>query len=212
MATIPATIHEKLPQPVGLPARPAAATGPALSIGDVVRIIKQRIILILSLWTFFNAVTVVGTYLQIRYLPVWRADAIVRVEQEAALQPMEELTRFVPGDTMSRMLLDEASAMTAINVVEQALRDVEVQSTRWYREVEEDRRVEELLDVLRVYPIEGTSYLRVAMRCRAQDDPHRIVNATVRAYLNIKDQQSRAEYRSKMSDYQNEEALLDKRL
>ena len=212
MATIPATIHEKLPQPPALPVRAAAPAGPTLSIGDVFRIIKQRIFLILFVWMFFNSLTVAGTYLQIKYLPVWKADALVRVEQEAALQPMEEITRFVPSETMSRMLRDECSAIRAISILEQALRDVEVQSTLWYQEVEEDRRVEELGDVLRVHPVEGTSLVRVAISCHAQGDPHQIVNAIVRAYLNIKDEQSRAQYRGKMGDYQNEESLLRKEL
>jgi capsular exopolysaccharide synthesis family protein len=178
----------------------------------VVRIIKQRILLILFLWTFLNTVTVVGTYLQIKYLPVWRAYALVMIEEEAALQALQEMTRFVPQDTMERVLLNEASAMKGINVLEQALLDVEVQSTQWYLNVEKDRRVEELLETLSVYPVEGTSLVRVGMACRHQEDPHRIVNAVVRAYLSIKEEQARAEYRSKMGDYQNEESLLRKQL
>jgi len=212
MATIPATLHERLPQPAGLGARAAMPAGPALSVGDVVRIIKQRMLLILFLWTFLNSITVVGTYLQIKWLPVWRAQALVMIEEEAALQTLQELTRFVPQDTMARVLLNEASAMKGINVLEQALLDIDVQSTQWYMSVEKDRRIEELLETLRVYPVEGTSLISVVMDCRAQEDPHRIVNAVIRAYLAIKEEQARAEYRSKMGDYQNEESLLRKQL
>lgn len=209
MTTIPATLHEKLPQRAPAPVRASAPAGPAMSIGDVIRIIKQRIFLIVFVWFFFIGMTVLGTYLQVRYLPVWKAFALIRVEPGEPLSIGKETNeRFIPADTMRRMLLDEASAIMGIGVLEQALLDIEVQGTRWYSNAEESLRVQTLKDELRAIPVEGTSLLKVEMPCHAKTDPHRIVNAVVRSYLGIKEEQSRNEYRNRVQDYQDEEKLL----
>ncbi len=211
MTTIPATLHERLPQPVGPPIRSAAPVGPAMSVGDVIRIIKQRIFLITFVWFFIVGCTIVGTYLQIKYLPVWKAFALIRVEPGQQLTLGEdENQRFVPADTMRRMLLDEASAIMTVSVLEQALLDIEVQSTGWYSEADKALRVEILEDDLSAIPVEGTSLLKVGMGCHKQQDPHRIVNAVVKSYLNMKEEQARADYRDRIKEYQDEENLLYK--
>ncbi len=149
MTTIPVTLHERLPQPVGPPIRSAPPAGPAMSVGDVIRIIKQRIFLITFVWFFIIGCTIVGTYLQIRYLPIWKAFALIRVEPGQQLSLGEdENQRFVPAETMRRMLLDEASAIMTVSVLEQALLDIEVQSTDWYAQADKTLRVQILEDDL----------------------------------------------------------------
>lgn len=206
MSTVPATIEQQLPPALAFPVRPAPTQAGALTFGDVWRIIKQHLWLIIGVFILVFGATCVGTYFWLKYYPTYTAYALVLVESvkpETILGPQLP-EREPPQDAVSRLLQNQAALVKTEAVLNDALRNVQVRDTEWYRNIEEDRRIVELQEQLVVSPLEGTSLLRIAMSCRRREDPARIVNAVVDAYINAIDQEARRKYRSMVDDFQKE--------
>ena len=72
MTSLPMTVQERIPMPMGPIVRPEGA-GTSITVQDVVRILKQRIFLILFIWVFVFSLTIAATYLWARYWPGYAA-------------------------------------------------------------------------------------------------------------------------------------------
>lgn len=209
MTTMPATVQERFSLPGPAPRPGPAAT--SLGLGDFVRIIKQRMILIIFLWLLFIGMTVGGTALASKYFPLYEASALLLVEQQQSDDPLN-LTRLADTtDAVNRFLKDQAAFIKSQSVLERALLDVEVKSTSWYRDIDDaDKRVKSLGDDLVVLPREGTSIIQVMIRTHSQADPHRIVNAVVGSYLALLDERTKAEYRTRVEETARDSDLAKK--
>ncbi len=53
MTTVPITTQERVPMPIHIGARPSHAGGGAMSLADVIRVMKQRIFMIIFIFIFF---------------------------------------------------------------------------------------------------------------------------------------------------------------
>lgn len=203
MTTMPATVQERFSLPGPAP-RPGPAAG-GLGLPDFIRIIKQRLFLIVFLWLVFIGLTVAGTAMLAKYFPLYEANALLLVEQQHGDDPLDSNRLADTTDAVNRFLKDQAAFIKSQSVLEKALLDVEVKSTSWYRDIEEaDKRVSELGDTLVVLPREGTSLLQIMIRTKSQSDPHRIVNAIVSSYLSLLEERTKADYRTRVEEQSKE--------
>jgi len=198
--TVPTTVQERIALPV--PHAAPSGAGAGMTVSDVLRVLKQRLFLILFVWLFVAGSVFALWYLLWTKFPGYTAAALIQVESPIPNAPLQWGQIQATKDLMNRWLQDEATLVKTDEVLRMALTDPEVQKTAWYHSVPEDERLEELREDLHCWPIPETSYLRVSMTCRSKKDPHRIINTVVNKYLNRREELFRSQYRAEIANYQ----------
>lgn len=181
---------------------PAQAAG-GLTGADFLRVVRQRLVLILFLWLFFIVVTCVGTWLMVRYYPKFRATAYIRVQSISPVNPLDPLqSREVHQDEVERLLQDQALAVKSPDVLLKVLEDNEIRGTSWFQEAEEYRLsrnedpYDQLSDIVSADPIRDSNYLAVTAAWKVPSEVAKLVNVTVERYMKMIEDQQKARIRT----------------
>ena len=185
MTQMPATIEEQ----VSLPGRggrrppPGDAGGSGLTPGDFLRILQQRMFLVLFIWIFVAGASVGGTWLWIRYWPAWEAVGFIHVISTNPQPVMEQGANPMRGDLMERLLQDQVVMLKDVGVLLSVLGDASVRNTKWFKSYEQDsaQRLLDLRDDLVCVPMKGSSYVKVSFMCPDPQD-FVLVNAVLDKY------------------------------
>lgn len=207
-----------IPVPIPRPI-PAAGGGAAgLTGGDVVRIIRQRLVLIIFLWLFFSVITAVGTWLMVRYYPKFTATAYIRVQSIAPVNPLDPLAaKEVREEEIQRLLQDQVLVVKSPDVLLRVLTDPDIRATTWFSEAEAERvRTNEdpmdlLADIIRADPIPDSNYIAVSASWKMPTEVAKLVNQTVQKYMELVEKQQKERIR-KAFDQLSEELSMAKRL
>lgn len=211
MTTMPVTIQERIPMPLDVAARPSTA----LTAGDVIRILRQRIFLILFIW-----MTVVGaaaslTYWLARTYPLYKAQAPVFVESPFPKTPFQIGQQMVNVDVMDRFVSEQAVMLTNETVLSETLRDAALRATSWFqsqKEPKETNALAELKDKLTAKQVPDTGFIVVSFATRAPEDAPVVVNTVINKYLAQVKNLSLEQYNVELQDYQTTQDALDKQL
>lgn len=174
----------------GYSARPSSPTTGGLTGADIVRIIRQRLVLILVVWFFFIGATAGATALTIKYYPSYSGESLVRVESAYPVNVMNPLERVtVNRDEVERLVLNQTLMVVSPEVLTRALEDADLRRTKWFAEADEDERKHGkdkmllLADTVRCGPVKDTNYLRVATSWRYPEEVPILVNTVVDKYM-----------------------------
>ena len=187
MTTLSTTVPERISLP---PSRPGAGpdTGPAPSAGDIIAMLRRRLLLIIVLFAVFSAFAVGGFAVWWFHFPGFRADCLIECisnlpETELTLEQdrlrKEEYQRFVET---------QALLLKSPGILGEALKVTAVRETDWWKSIEAraskapNEHLIELTEELSATPVRETSLLRVSMVCRERQDPAVIVNEVVRQW------------------------------
>lgn len=190
--------------PVPIPRGPMApgGAGSGLTGSDFIRIVRQRLVLIIFLWLFLIACTVVGTYLAVRYYPKYRATAYIRVQSITPVNPMDPLRpQEAREEEILRLLQDQAIAVKTPSVLDKALEAPAVRATVWFKEAQEkEAKYNEaprdlLSDILTAEPIRDSNYLAVSATWRIQTEVPTLVNEVVDKYIAMIEEQQKSRIR-----------------
>ncbi|HOA72140.1 MAG TPA: polysaccharide biosynthesis tyrosine autokinase [Phycisphaerae bacterium] len=211
MTTMPVSLQERIPLAVGGHHGPPPAAAAAMTPGDIVRILKQRIFLILFIWLAITAITVAGTWYWDRHFATYRAQAIVMVEAPRQ-GPLEFGEPMLQGELMDRMVQQQVVVATSPSVLEEVIKSRDVMETQWYRDnwaKYKERLLDELKRQLSVVQAPRTNYMAVSITTRDPADSAIIVNAVVSKYLAHLEANSATELRKQYESYrqQTNEAL-----
>jgi capsular exopolysaccharide synthesis family protein len=165
--------------------------GPALGVGDVIRILKQRIFLILFIWFTITALAVVFTYLADNdklggvLAPSYRAVSIVQVESPNPKTPLQLQEPLVQVDLMDRYVADQIVRVTSDTVLQEALKSADVMGTGWYQDAggNKDELLDELKDKLEVKQVPNTNFMAVSLSTKRAEDAPKIINSVIQKYL-----------------------------
>lgn len=187
MTTVPVTVPE---QHMSVPVMPSAAPAQSdagISVNDVIRILKQRILLIILVWFLGSGFSVFGTYILDRYYPAYQARSVILVGSPNPKEPMTFGQEATETRLMDRYIADQALMVKSDVILKDALASAEVMGTDWYRTAKAEGRVDELVDELKetlvARQVPETNFLAVRFSTKSQEDPHRIVNAVIAKYL-----------------------------
>ena len=133
MTTVPVTTQDHVPMPIHVGPRPAPAAV-ALTVGDVVRVLKQRIFLILFIFFFAVGVTVAITYWLMKNRPEYLSTSAIRVDSPYPRNPMEFGERVPAVNLMNRFVADQMFLVQNEGLLREALNDPDVRETSWYRQ------------------------------------------------------------------------------
>lgn len=207
MTTVPATVPERIPLPPA--ATPAFDAGGGVSFGDIVGILKRRMIMVILLWMLFGAMAV-GAFILVYYkFPTYRAEAWVECisnrPHEAGLLVQEAMIT----DEHDRFINSQAALMRNPEILNEVLKTPEVRATAWFQETPEVERFLELEATMGSAPIRNTNYIRVSMGCRVPADPARIVEQVVLRYYSLVQGRAKDEFREMLAEQQNDIARLN---
>lgn len=180
-----------LPGPVSRPGAGGGGGGPGLSTQDILRAIRQRIVMIILIWLFFSGLTVAGTIYAQRNHPKYDASALIRVESLTPPDPDDVLRREkgAAAEDIERELQNQTQVVRSHDVLVAALNDPELRRTNWFKESEarskqENENIEDLLlDAISVGPVPDSNYLRVSATWRDKREVPIIVNVIVQQYV-----------------------------
>src|ERR1043166_6678429 len=105
----------------------------ALSGGDVIRIIRARMIMIILLSILFFAIGTGVTLLFYIWYPSYSATTCIRVQSISPINvrnPMER--QHVEAEEAQRLLQDQALLVKSSQVIQAALEDHDVRAHQWY--------------------------------------------------------------------------------
>jgi len=164
--------------------------GPSLAGADILRIVRQRLVMILLVWLLTIAATIAGTVAWIKYAPSYRSMAYLRVESIDPVDPMQPfLNKKMTEEEQERAVMDQAVFLKSPAVLEEALKDSALQATLWYAEAsaEADKGRTTLIDLLderiAAVPMRQSSYFTVSASWKIPTEVPTLVNTVVAKYL-----------------------------
>ncbi|MBN2559653.1 MAG: P-loop NTPase [Phycisphaerae bacterium] len=165
----------------------ASAAGAGVSGADVIRIVRQRLVLILVLWLFFAALTVGFTGFMVRYYPQYRAEAMVRVKSANPVDLLNPLNAQEPRQQDVELLVkNQALLVKSPEVLRAVFDDPGIKNTSWYTwamEQTDEDPVDLLDDIIVATPIRESNFLRVAAVWEVSKEVPILANTVVRKYL-----------------------------
>lgn len=154
-----------------------------LNLGDFIRIIKQRKLMIFVVTAMTYGLVGAATYVTYRYFPQFTSDAVFQLTppQRGGLNPTEMQ---VTPEQMESDLRTEAAKLRSPGLLLEVVSRPEIRQTAYVKQFKDDLAVaaKELEDDLRVSPVTGTKLIRVAFSARSKDEARDIVRAVVNQY------------------------------
>ncbi len=188
--------------PPGEPAMGPA--GKTITPGDVMAILKQRLVTIIVLSILFGGMAIGVFVLLFTKYPEYSAKALIECRSNAPRQQFEFADRELAPDAYTRFVQTQAMVIKSFSVLSSALQSLDVQATAWYQATPKEERLKELEDALRCTPLRDTNLIEVGMAAGNPNDPHRIVNTVVEVYLQTTREQASALYRQELNEYRRE--------
>lgn len=196
---------------MGRPQAQAQAGFAGMTGADFLRIIRQRLLLILAIWFLSMVTAAVATILLIKHRPLYLAKAYVRVESVEPVNPLQPLD---PGGLqaadLQRVVSDQAVMMKNPSVLAKALNVPELKSTAWYRDAVEregnwsESKIDLLDEAVSAVPVKDTSYLVVSARTRQASEAPILANVVVDTYISEVRKQQEDDIRRSKEDLDDE--------
>lgn len=186
MTTMPVTVQERVPMPfTGAGAGHQPAGG--LNVNDIIRILKQRVFLILFIWFALTGITVGVTFYLDRSFPLYQAQSAIQVESPNPKTPMQISEPLIQVELMDRYVADQMVRVKSDTVLQATLTSAEVMGTSWYQEGKTKGDVGELLDELKddlkVAQVPNTNFVLISFATRQAADAPVIINTLIAKYL-----------------------------
>lgn len=208
MTTVPITTQDRVPMPIHVAPRPAQA-GAAISLGDIIRILKQRIFMIIFIFLFVMGATVGLTLWLIRNYPLYNSAAAVMVESPSARDPMAFTEPLMQGEMLNRVVADQMFMVKDEGLLREALNDTDVRETSWYKTEEDKNKLLQMLqEKLSVRQAPNSSIFVVSFSTQNVGDAPKIVNTIVKRYLDKVQRLSRDRYSADLARFTQQESEL----
>lgn len=213
MTMMPVTIQERIPMPLAAGPRGGSSAGPGLTASDVLRILKQRIFLIITVWILIAGAGTAATLMLQQKYPLYTAQGVIMVESPVPRTPMNFVEMPVGPEVMNRYVQDQRVLLKDETILRAALEDAALTNTDWYREQPDKLLIlETLKDKLSISQVPQTSYLLVNFSSRNPKDAATIINTVIDKYLFKLQEMSQTQWESELQGYRTQEKALNGRL
>lgn len=231
MTTVPVTTQDRIPIPMNVPARPAVHAAGGMTPADVIRVIKQRIYLIVFCFGLFLGLSIAAYFLcnkgvRIPGTSIWleqkyKSFGVVSVSSPDPSKPLEfGGDRIAPLELMNRWVADQMFLFKQETALAELLKDSDVMATQWYkRELDPTKLVEVLKDDLEVHQAPDATAFVVSFGASQPADAKVVVERSIQLYLNRMGMETKANYmsqlegayRTQLSDLQKERDNAEQR-
>ncbi len=181
--------------------------------GDILAMLRRRAVLAALLTLLFAGLLLGGFFVWWRYFPGYRAECLIECVSNA---PKESLTlehKRLLEEEHERFVATQALLLKSPSILEQALRLNAVRETKWYKSNSKDMNpLIELTEDLVAAPVRGTNFLRVALETNNKQDPHVIVDAIVRLWLDTVKTRAAEDFATDLQGARGELEAFDRRI
>ena len=212
MTSISTTVQERIPLPAAGPLTPAPAPTKAITPGEIMSMIKQRLITIILLSLLFGSGAVGLFVLLWTKYPKYSATSYVECISNRPEEQLKVSQQELHKDSFERFIKSQALFIKQHSILNKVLRDPVVRSTKWFQSIDQDKRLTELEDSLSSAAVRDTNYISVSISTRSPNDPHRIVNTVVNVYLNEVRERYSQPFRQELADYNQELANVKQQI
>jgi capsular exopolysaccharide synthesis family protein len=162
--------------------RPAAISPPpaGMTPGDIMRILRKRMWIIILSTLIMSALAAVGTFLWLRFSPSYTAQAYLQVDAPKS-DALTSTTFMYPKEIMDRIKMTHAKMVTNENVLTDAAKQDDLRQTAWFARQKDP--VRSLSKEISVSPIAETNFIQVSMTGPERTELPIIVNAVAKAYV-----------------------------
>ena len=211
MTTLPSTVSERVALPAGVSARGGEGSA-GLTAGDILSILRRRMVLIAVLFTLFSAMVVGGFVVWWVYFPSYQATAFIECVTNVPEAQLEVAPERLRDDEFERFVATQAARIVHPAILREALALKEVQETDYYKSIPTGEHLTELTDDLVAAPQRGTNFLKVSIACRKLTDPKIIVNSVVDRWYNKVTEDAAQAYAPQLTRARDDLDALDKQI
>lgn len=218
MTSIPVTVQERIPMPLG-PVQRSESASTTVNVSDIIRVLRQRMFLIIFIWLFILGGTAGLTFYLVREYPLYKAGSYIFVESPNPKTPLELERPMMQVELMDRYVMDQIVRIKDEGFLYDVVNNAAIQETSWFRnQPGEDKLAkiagahEKLVEKLKVTQVTDTSYLNVSFRTREPKDAPIIVDRIIDMHLEKMRLASRLQYESERQEYLDKERELENEL
>lgn len=209
MATVPATIQERFM----LPSQQVAGSGSASpSPGDIIAMLKRRMVLIIMLFVVFSGIGVGLFFLAYFKFPQYTAEALIECISDIPQGDYSTRVERPDRDEFERFVETQATLLKSPSILEEALKLTAVKDTQWYKSIPAGEHLLELTDDLSANALRGTNFLKISISTTSRADPHVIVNSVANNWLRSVKQRSADAFKDQLDAARNELTRLDQQI
>ncbi len=183
MTTLPTTVQEQITLPAPTPAGSDGHERGSVSAGDLLAMLRRRTVLIVVMFLLLSMLFAGGFVALWVYFPGYRAESLVECISNVPEIELTVAQERLHKDEHERFVKSQALLLVSPSILGEVLKVSAVRETEWYRSVESDEHLLELVDDLVAAPVRGTNFLRVSMSTRIPQDGALIVNEVVNQWL-----------------------------
>jgi len=170
------------------PSGSRGASEAALTPREIFGMIRRHLWLIFFVTILGGGIGGGGWYLARRFLPLYRAEAMIKVLPPVETDPMEIVASEVQQDIQYGHRVSLANLMKSQGSLQELLKSDKVQATSWYRRVTKGRgdvraAVRYLEKNLRAYPHREAEHIIVSMTCGSPAEAASIVKEMIDLFI-----------------------------
>ena len=200
---------------VGSPIGTATTTeGEGINLGDVTRILKQRLLTIIVTFVLLYILVVAGTLLTGKYFPAYSSEAVFELEPPMTGDAFDPRDSEVNTKYMEQLLRTEAAKIKSAGLMLRVVELPEIKATEYFKWYSSDvrRAADGLERDLISAPIADTQLIRVALSCKVRSEARLIVDKVVDTYYREFRDDSTEEMRGRTEGLKNTLAELNGQL
>lgn len=228
MSTTPVTLQERIPLLPAAAARPGPATSAAgnITLKDILRILKQRMFLIVFVWIVLTGATAGLTYWLIQNRPSFRASALLEVESPLRSDPLQIAQPLAQVEIMERFVADKVALLQQDSLLKEVLMKEAITETDWYKSegkkltsaqlklanrdnVDAVVLFDRLKSSLSVGNLPNTNLVVVSVSTPYQDESAIIANTLVEVFLSKQKSENLDTYDTELDRTEKQKELLD---
>ncbi len=213
------TPSEQLPVPqalaIGSPIGGTSVTGgEGWTFHDVMRVLRQRKVMIIVLTIVFYILVVAATILIGIFAPAYTSEALLELEPPKAGDALMPEDREVNKDYMERLLQTEVQKLRSQALMAKIVALPEFKKTAYYRWYDSNagEAAQGLQDDVSIAPIRETQMIRVALSCREKVEAQEIVRWIVEQYTTMFTDSSVQEMHDRVASLEATLASLEEQL
>lgn len=207
-----AVLAPAMPGSLGVP-QSIESAGAGITAADVWRVVKQRKVMIFSVWCALYVLIVAATFFIYRFFPAFRNEAFVRL-----IPPTKEWGQIkgeiLPKDYVTHVLATEAAMILNPTVLLDVLALPEIKETQFYKWYGDnfDKCLYDFERMLDVAPVRDSYVVRVSIAVRDRKEARLIVNRVVERYVGRSRSQVTDEGRRRLETLKNTKVAAEDEL
>ncbi len=179
--------------------------------------LRRHIWLILFMTVLGAAVGGGGWYLARRFLPLYKAETVIKVLPPVETDPMEIVAAQVQQDIQYGHRVSLANLMKSQNSLQKLLQNDRVRATNWYRQTTKGRggavaAVRYLEKNLRAFPHREAEHIVVSMTCGSPSEAALIVNEMTDLFIKDHGDTERQDVTNKLVELTSRQSAVEKEI